>query len=536
MPISLCYAVGWILFLTSWLWGGEEPQRMVVKQEGKEIVFFLLGGKQYREVRTEDVEAIPFQIPVSFSAKLAQSGGNRILFHEPSLLLVSFRLAPGVVLDASPGSNLRIYGMKVKDGESFFQIEAISRLPSDVEVFQERLIQMEREGRGSLEIFRLVWWLEKSKSLMRGITQAEYDAFDRAAEQGYRLALTREEAGLFPVTKESLCARLQGYKTLCEELSESAPTEQAAWHHEVLRHLLDRHSRAIQILLSQGDLDTESERMLAAECHLLVGRMYLRYLQDEVSAHRLFLQGITLAPQHPELTKELHAQGYVFHQGRWIDKQEAKRLPETAKPSSVAPSSVEHATEQQKGKKISAALDPELRAGRQVAKKRLAIDQLLVLKEWEEIAESLAPPKGKEEKLLPEDVARYALFEAASLPEEEAVRIIEAGLRSPSARVRCDAADILLAMRASQAKGLLLPLIEKDPEPEVQRHILAAIAHLPNPSEAIPLLLEIMERSPRKEIKTLIGEILHEVTGENFGADTFGWKAWWLKKEKALPK
>src|SRR3989339_2252780 len=115
-----------------------QPEKLppLVGADGRKIVYYRFGGKQYLETLPAELGRAKEGIKLGVCGKLSSVRESQLALHEPGFQEVAVRLGAGVKCAADAGANLWLGGELRKEGEvRIFLVEAIASLPSDLELF-----------------------------------------------------------------------------------------------------------------------------------------------------------------------------------------------------------------------------------------------------------------------------------------------------------------------------------------------------------------------------------------------------------------
>ncbi len=507
-----------------------QPKRITLKQGGRTVVYYRLADKQYRSVPGRALNETPAATRICVEGKLSFVAANELRLHGPAFAEVTFQLSPDVRLNANPGANLWLGGRIQKEGgRSVFQVEALAELPDDLALFQERWDILEKNKNATPEdYYRLGWWIATCEDLVTGVSARVFERYREKAVQAYRRGLVMEAANLADADDERLAAIVGRFRKLVKTTAGAMLQGQPQWHVSHYRQFLHTHAAAVKQLESGKPLPEKVRKRMQAALYLLLGRMHQRYLEDEAAATKAFLAGVRFSPGDPDLGEALRAAGFVRVADRWVSEAEAKRLAREREGEQQA-AAVRRKREEAEREQAEARA--KLLAGEGMEKSITIVDSLLSKPNEENVSEL-----GKLMNALPEDVARRALWKAASLPQRALVLgLATSSLEAKAPAVRKDAIDLLLARGATGDRAAAVAHLKTEPSATVGRHTVLALQKIPG-NDAIPAMILVLEMSAiPKKLRTLTAKLLAIETGKNFGLDAFSWKQWW-KQHKATFK
>lgn len=127
------------------------------------------------------------------------------------------------------------------------------------------------------------------------------------------------------------------------------------------------------------------------------------------------------------------------------------------------------------------------------------------------------------------DVRREALYALVDLGEMEIggqpiAALLLSDLSHEKASVRAKAADLLGDLRAGEARGPLVRILESDEAPWVRARAAAALAKLRDRDAVTPLIAALDDESPM--VQRAAKSALEAIAGESLGLDPAAWRAW----------
>jgi hypothetical protein len=494
---------------------GAQPKKKEVDQGGRIEVLYQLGGKDYVLFRPEALAQAAVGSNVCILAKLALVREKEIELHGPALKAVVFRTAPGVKITAAPGTNMWLGGTLRKEGDTrVLAVEASAEMPSDLDAFAARWQELDKAVSVTPEdFFQLAWTLEQGERVATGLTKDDFDKYRDGIARAYRRGLELESKGLQGAEDKALAARV-------ERLRKSAPNRPAdltegneAWYRQACKAFTEAHREAAQALVAGKPCEASQRQRLLAGLHLLVGRMNIQFVADKDAAAKVFLQGAAVLPDDPGLKDELLKLRYVFANNHWARADEGQKTVKTK--------------DEKPGPSDDAAA--RLRSGEGLEKIVFQVDTLL--------GESNPGALMKSLDALPQDVARYALWQVAALPPStNSLVVLVSALKAKDPVLRQDAGDLLVARGMAEAAKPLLEALAREEDKSVVRHALTAMARIPGAARIDALLLVLNTGSMPLPVRVLAGEFLGEETGQKLGIDAFNWNQWWQKNRSDFVK
>ncbi len=503
------------------------PKRVTLDQGGKKMVVYMRDGKRYRLCQPAELKRREKGARVCVEGKLADARAGTLRLHGAAFNEITFRLPASMLVSAPLGSNVWVGGtVKDEGGLVTLAVDGVEKLASDVVLFQARWGELEKRKDASPEDFlRLGWWVERGKSLATGVSAEEFAAYNKAIEQSYGRGLELEGVQLASLASKTMHLRLKRYRAFVDSFGSSVPDGHAAWQLAAYRKLLHENADSLEVLAAkEGELTDGQKQQLLAGFHLLVGRMRLRYLKDKDGAADLYRKGALFSPTDPGLSKELRAVGYVRYEDTWVSPAEAKALKQKA---DLDRRRAAAAKARKEAEKARAEARKRLTAGQGMRRIRTTVDPLLS----EPTAENLAE-LGEALKTFSEDVARYALWQAAVLPATADISSLLAdGLRVEHASVRTDVLDLLGARAQPEDVEEIVRHLSKEKDDAVALHAVEVARRIPE-EVGIDALVQVMGAgSSRPAARELAARYLQQETGQAFGKDGFRWREWWKKNQ-----
>jgi hypothetical protein len=348
-----------------------------------------------------------------------------------------------------------------------------------------------------------------------------FKAYTEARDAMYRRALELELQRLKP-TPAAARERLTAARDFVRAMGEAPPGKSAALLVTAERELLEASTPAVQAL-KQGQLPAAEEaRRVAARAYLNAAELYRNLLDDAETASATELKAARLAPELPAVTALMEKRDYVLHEGTWMSKQEKAAAERRARAEAEAVARAE--AEAARAAEAAAGAE-RLAVGENFETKRLTADLLVGLDAGAGLAEL-----QQELAEMPEDVARRALFAAtawhADRPEKR-LALLAATLEAASPVLRRDAARLLAATGAPEARQILLAGLDAAEEEALQVELVDALWRLPE-SGGVAAMVEVVSRGGLPApVRGRAVEYLKQESGEDHGLDAFAWKRWW---------
>jgi hypothetical protein len=498
---------------------------------GQTVTFYMHEGTRYRLLEPAQLAHSGKGVRVCVLDKLVAVTEQSIRLNDRAFDKIPFVPDAGVKLTSNPGANLWVGGTIAVDGEkTIFRIGAVEEMPSDLELFALRKEALEkREDAAAEDWFRLAWWLDKGKSLSAGLSDKEFNAYNKNISESYDKAMDLEKKDLASTEIKAIAARLRRYRIFVESFGGTVPEGQAAWHLEKCRKFIHSQAKVENAVKGENPRLSEAQKKIfVAAAHLLDGRMEMQYRKNRQEAVRLYRAGAKFSAADPELGKELRDMGYVFIADQWVTPAEAKAIKRELEEKANA-EAARKAREQLKQEREESR--KRLRAGEDMNRIRTVVDPLLSNPNAANLSE-LAGMIGS----MQEDVARYALWQATGLPPKcDPAEVFAAGLGSKNNNVRADAIS-LFALRGTEG---VLPLIQhsgKEADAGLRKLLVGELRAIPGHGGIDALVQLANAGGVRPDIMKMAADALAEETGENFGPDGFRWKSWWQNNREKFER
>ncbi len=501
-------------------------KRIELNQNGKTVVYYRIGGQQYRAVTAAGLTRIKPGVRVCVMAKLYRVEGKNVKLYGSAFAGIRFVLSSPLDASIAPGANLCLGGTVTnEDGRTVMQIKVVETMADDITLFRQRMAALVRNtGAQPEDFYQLGWHLTAAKKVVSGLSVKEFKQYDICARQAFGRGVRLEAANLAKPTAAMLARLVSRYRNLVDSNAGVILQGHADWHVDAYRRFLHEHNATANLLIAGKEPKPRDLNRMLGSLYLLHGRMYLRYLDDKQAATSAYLAGIGFSPDDPDLAKELRSLGYVKFDRHWVTAARAKELRKK-KEQAARNQAMRKARQAEARKRMEAQV--RLRSGTGMEKKTTVVDAKLSRPSEDNIVELATLTKN-----LPEDVARYAVWRVAGLGRRAAVTQFGAALlMDKRPQVRMDAIDLLLALGGAEEITIVAKYLRKEQTPAVIRHAILAIQHMPK-TIAIPTLIRVLASTaiPARSRK-LVSQILAIETGQKFGMDAFSWKQWWKKHQ-----